>query len=213
VTHKSPFATLLGIGEIVPASHRRKTLTSVGTPFAVLDSAEAVPASAPRPSAPPSAAPPSAQLPLPPVWAPSVPSAPGPTLSSVVVARATLESIPLADEVAKLRGWSSRRSLVVLALGALAAVIALIALGGSDETPDSANPGPKPTQINSPGAVSPRVAAPEPVVVSDERARPAPPSAADPSNGTPASSTKDLRPAVKAASPAKPASTTKDYGI
>ena len=223
VTHKSPFATLLGIGESVPASHRRKTLTSVGTPLAVLDSVEAVPASAPPsaqppsaqpPSAqPPSAQPPSAQLPLPPVWAPRVPSALAPTLSSVVVARATLESIPLADEVAKLRGWSSRRSLVALALGALAAVIALIVLVSSGETPGSANPGANHTQLDLRAAVAPRVVVPEPAAVSDESARPAPPSATDPSNGTPASSTKDLRPAVKAASPAKPASSTKDYGI
>ena len=188
VTHKSPFATLLGIGESVPASHRRKTLTSVGTPLAVLDSVEAVPA-----SAPPSAQPPSAQLPLPPVWAPRVPSALAPTLSSVVVARATLESIPLADEVAKLRGWSSRRSLVALALGALAAVIALIALVSSGETSGSANTGANHTQLDLPGAVRPRVAVPEPAAVLDESARPAPPSATDPRNSTPARDRKSTR--------------------
>jgi len=130
-----------------------------------------------------------------------------------VVARATLESIPLADEVAKLRGWSSRRSLVALALGALAAVIALIALASSGETSGSANTGANHTQLDLPGAVRPRVAVPEPAAVLDESARPAPPSATDPRNSTPASSTKDPKPAVKAASPTKPASNTKDYGI
>ncbi len=50
VTHKSPFATLIGTGEIIPASHRRKTLTAVGTPFSALDPMEATADSGSAPS-------------------------------------------------------------------------------------------------------------------------------------------------------------------
>ena len=204
VMHKSPFATLLGTGEHVPASHRRKTLTSLGTPLAVLAPVEAAPESAP----------PSSQLPPLPVWAPSIPAARAATVSSVVLARATLDSIPLADEVAKLRGGSSRRLLIPLALVAVLGVIALLALGSSGETPDAkTHSGPNHAQLAATGAGAARIAAPELATPSNDTPRPAPASASDPSIGTPASSTKEFRPAVKAASPTRPATGMKDYGI
>ena len=204
LTHKSPFATLLGAAENVPASHRRKTLMSVGTPLSVLAPAEAeAPASAPPSSGPaPSLA----------VWPPSMPAAQASTVSSVVVARATLESIPLADEVAKLRGWSSRHSLLVLALLLLAGIGALIALGSSDEPPETTTDRGPNAKLAAP-VVAPQVV-PEPEAATVDAARLNPPST-DSSNGSPVSPAKDLRPAVKAASPAKAASvsSTKDYGI
>jgi serine/threonine-protein kinase len=211
--HKSPFATLLGAGENLPASQRRKTLTSVATPLSALDPFEA--------AAPSSSPPSSSLLPPLPVWAASMPAVPappsqGPTSSSAVVARATLESIPLAEEVAKLRGWSARRSLIVLTLLALVAgLVALVALQSGDEGSDRAtNQGTSPLPLAAPGAAATRIAAPEPAATSDDDARqtPAPPSASDPNNGAPASNQKELHPVSKPASP-RPAGNTKDYGI
>ena len=211
VAPKSPFATLLGTGDIVPASHRRKTLMSAGTPSSAL-APEAAPESGQRPS----------KLPPPlPAWGASVstvaaPLSQPPTSSSAVIARATLESIPLSD-VAKFRGWSSRRSLIVLTLVTLlAAVIALIAIQSSGESPDAArNRSANQAQIAAPGAIAPRTAVSEPAAPSDDGARPTPPSATDPSNGTPASTPKEVRPPSKATSPTRSASGsgTKDYGI
>ena len=211
--HKSPFATLLGAGEHVPTSHRRKTLTSVGTPSSALDPFEA---------APPSSSPRSSSLlpPLP-VAAASTPAIAAPpsqarTSSSAVVARATLESIPSAEEVAKLRGWSARRSWIVLSLVVLGAgTVALVALQSGDEQPGStANRGPNPAQVATPGANPTRLGASEPAAPSadDARSAPTPASVAEPSNGSPAGSLKELHPASKPVSP-KPASNTKDYGI
>jgi hypothetical protein len=209
LTHKSPFATLLGTAESVPTSYRRQTLMSVGTPAAVLAPIEAVPESGQRAS----------KLPSQPVWDASVSTAPAPAwrapMSSSTVARATLDSIPLSD-VAKFRGWSSRRSLVVLTLVALlAAVVALVAIQSSSEAPDTAT-NHRVQQAATPGAVAPRTAVSEPVATSDESTQPTPPSATDPSNGTPASAPKEIRPASKAASPTTTSagsSVTKDYGI
>ncbi|MEI9940894.1 MAG: hypothetical protein WDO69_27065 [Pseudomonadota bacterium] len=215
VTHKSPFATLLGVGENVPASHRRKTLTSVGTPLSALDPTEAAPESASAPSS-------SSKLPPPfPGWAASVstdlaPPSQAPTSSSAVVARATLESVSLsAEEVATFRRWSTRRSLIAVGLLAVAGiVIAMIALGSSGEAPDTAK-NRLPTQAAALRAIAPATATPQPAAISEDHARPAPapPSAAGPSNGAPAANPKELHPASKAASPTKPASGPKDYGI
>jgi len=209
-TSKSPFATLLGTGEIVPASHRRKTLTSVGTPLAVLDPIDSAPVSTERLSKPPP--------PLP-LWGKTLaglaPPSPTITSSSAVVARARLESIPIADEVAKLRGWSSRRSLIIVALLAIAgAVVLLIATRGSDdEREPSANPAANHALASTPIATATSV--PEPTAPSDDHAASAPPprSAKEPSSG-PASSPKEPRPAAKATSASKPTGGgTKDYGI
>jgi len=206
-THKSPFATLIGTGELVPASHRRKTLMSVGTPASVLDSADVAPASTERLS----------KLPPPlPVWPDGMPSAPSlssqvPTSSSAVVARATLESIPIAEEVAKLRGSPSRRSLIALAVVTVIGIaIALVAGGSSNEV--AVNSAPVHAQPPAPVLAQP---APQPAPAADEHDRSAPAShpASELSNGPPASTPKELRPAAKAASP-KPASAgIKDYGI
>jgi len=211
VNHKSPFATLLGAGESVPASHRRKTLTSVGTPLSALDPVEAVPESTQRPS----------KLPPPlPVWgatpasfqappAPSqAPASQAPTSSSVVVARATLESIPMAEEVAKLRGWSSRRSLVVVALLGAAGVIALIASQSSRDALDTSTIKAA-NQASAAAAMATRPADPEPAAPADNEARRAGPSASEP-GAAPGASPKEPRPATRTA-PSKPS--TKDYGI
>jgi len=213
VPTKSPFATLLGMGERVPASHRRKTLTSLGTPLSALGPIEAVPASAA----------PSTDLlpPLPLVWPASLPTAPtsqARTSSSAVVARATLESISLsAEEVATFRRWSSRRSLIALALLALASLVALIAIGGSGGAPDNPTThAPNHVRDAAPGAVALRAAAAEPAANSDDPARrePTPASATDPGNGAPSGNAKERGSAAKGASPTKPVSTnTKDYGI
>ncbi|MEI9952968.1 MAG: hypothetical protein WDO74_29325 [Pseudomonadota bacterium] len=213
-THKSPFTTLLGTGESVPASHRRKTLTAVGTPLSALGPVEAAPVSASVPRSASMSTPP---LPL---WAASMPFVPAPlsqapTSSSAVVVRTTLESIPLsADEVATFRRRSPPRSLILLALLAVAGVVTLIAIGSGGEAADTAaNRG-----LDHAQAVAPRTPLPEqPAAISDAPTRPAavPPSGADVSHGTPASTPKEFRPASKAASPSRPASAsgTKDYGI
>ena len=206
---KSPFATLLGAGEIVPTSQRRKTLNGLGTPLAVLDPIEPAPVSTERLSKP---------QPLP-LWGKTLaglaPPAPKLTSSSAVVARATLESIPLADEVAKLRGWSSRRSLIVVALLAIAgAALLLIATRGSDdEQPPAANPAANHALASTPIATA--TSEPEPAATADAHASSAPPSRSvrEPSSA-PASSPKELRPAAKATTTSKPTSGgTKDYGI
>jgi hypothetical protein len=202
VAHKSPFATLLGTGDLVPASHRRQTLMSVGTPLSVLAPLEAAPESAPL-------------SPALPVWGASLSTAPAPasdarTSSSAVVARATLESIPLS-EVAKFRG-SSRRTLIVLTLVALlGVVIAVVASQSSGEAADHNAQ----AQAAAPGVVAPKSAAPEPEATPDEADRPTLPSATDPNSSAPAITPKELRPAAKAPSPARAASSTgtKDYGI
>jgi hypothetical protein len=208
--NKSPFATLLGTGEIVPASHRRKTLSGVGTPLAALDPIDSAPVSTERLSKPPP--------PLP-LWGKTLaglaPPTPTITSSSAVVARATLESIPLADEVAKLRGWSSRRSLIIVALLAIAgaAVLLLATRGSDDEQQPSANPAANHALASTPIATATSV--PEPAAPSDDHATSTPParSAKEPSSGS-ASSPKEPRPATKATSASKPTGgSTKDYGI
>jgi hypothetical protein len=153
-----------------------------------------------------------------PVWGASAPAAPAPpsptlTSSSAVVARATLESIPLS-EVAKFRGWSSRRSLIVVTLVTLlAAVVGLVAIQSGSETPESAaKRGPNQAPAAALGAAATTTAVPEPAATSDDAARPTTPSATDPGNATPASPPKELRPASKASSPTRSAS-TRDYGI
>jgi eukaryotic-like serine/threonine-protein kinase len=205
--HKSPFATLLGTGENVPASHRRKTLMSVGTPASAL-APEAAPESEQRPSKLPPALP---------VWETNLATVPArtsvtPAPSFAVVARATLDSIPLS-EVAKFRGWSSRRSLIVLALVALlVAAVALVASQSGSEAQDSGtNRGPEHAQA---AAIAPRLATPEPAAASDEGTHATPPSATEPSTSVPATIPKELRPASKAPQSRPAAGTsTKDYGI
>ena len=206
VMHKSPFATLLGTGDIVPASHRRKTLMSVGTPPSALAPVEAAPVSAP----------PSSTLPPPlPLWAgvstAPLPPSQAPRSSSAIVARATLESIPLS-EVAKFRGWSSRRSLIVLSLVALlVAGLALVAMQSSGDG-SMTNRGPDHTEIAAAAAAT---AVREAATTPDNLAPSTPtPSVVDPSSGSPANNARDLRPS-KAAAPSRPASGsgTRDYGI
>jgi hypothetical protein len=205
---KSPFATLIGTGEIVPVSHRRKTLTSVGTPFPALASIDAAPASAPS----------SSKLPPPlPLWGSTLtafppPPSQAPTSSSAVVARAALESIPL-DDVAKFRSWSPRRSLLVLGIVALVmAAIALVASrSGSDSADESSTHGGRLPKVPS-TAAAPAVATGERAAASEdhEPSAPATRSGTEPSTAAPASNPKELRPA-KAPSPSKPV--MKDYGI
>jgi eukaryotic-like serine/threonine-protein kinase len=208
VAYKSPFATLLGAGETVPASHRRKTLMSVGTPASAL-APNTTPEGAQRASQLPPTLPASESN----VPTASAPPSFAPTSSSAVVARATLDSIPLS-EVAKFRGWSSRRSLIVLTLVALlAAVVLLIASQSGGEAQDSAtNRGPEHAQTT---AIAPKPVVPEPAAASEDEAHSTPPSATDSSNSSPVSTPKELRPASKAASPTRSvsASGTKDYGI
>ena len=208
VPHKSPLATLIGTGEVVPASHRRKTLTSLGTPLAALDLVEASPASSgadPASTLPPSL----------PVWALSVPavsssSRQARTSSSAVVARATLESIPLAEELAKFRGSSSRRWLIALSLVALiAGVIALVAK--SSEPPETGTKrGLTQSRPPAPGVAAGTLAS-EPRSTPADPTRLEPPSTGDSRNAVPPSNSKELRPSKPAAS--KPTSSTKDYGI
>jgi len=129
------------------------------------------------------------------------------------VARATLESIPLA-EVAKLRGWSSRRTLILLALlVAVGIAVAAIASGGGDAPQTGAH---DPGHAQSPVPAAQLRAAPiaEPAVTADEPARdPATPrSIVEPSNGAPASAPKESRPS-KSAAPKAAAAGIKDYGI
>jgi len=205
---KSHFATLIGTGEVVPGSHRRKTLMGLGTPQAAHGASEAAPSSSKLPPALP-------------VWGASVPSAappsrPAQTSSLAGVARRTLESIPLS-EVAKFRTWSPRRALIAGGGVALAvAVIALVvSLGGNDDSP-KAN---APIQLKTPAVapVSPAPAEPEPVAPTENHTGnpPARRSASEPSSAAPASPSKELvRPATKAAVPSKPVTgDTKDYGI
>ncbi|HEY0469393.1 MAG TPA: hypothetical protein VGC79_34625, partial [Polyangiaceae bacterium] len=165
---KSPFATLLGAGESMPASHRRKTLTSVGTPLSAPDPIDAAPVSTERLSKSPP--------PLP-LWAKTLaglaPPSQAPTSSSAVVARARLESIPLAEEVAKLRGWSSRRSLIVLSLLVIAgaALLLLATRGGDAPQPPASNPQPGHVQAAALGAVVAATVLPEPATPADDHAR------------------------------------------
>ncbi|HYP77397.1 MAG TPA: hypothetical protein VER12_15610 [Polyangiaceae bacterium] len=206
--YKSPFATLIGANEIVPASHRRNTLTAVGTPASALAAADEAPASAPR----------SSKLPLPvPLWANTLSGSPpppsqAPASLSGVVARSTLESIPLSD-VANFRSLPSRRSLIVIGLVVLGGIVAALIAASSDGSPD-----PNTSQSQSPvlsraaSHAAAAVAAPEPATTSENRAVSAPASR-EPSNGTPASAPKELRPASKAAASSKPISNMKDYGI
>jgi serine/threonine-protein kinase len=225
-THKSAFATLIGTGDAVPASHRRKTLTSVGTPSSVLDSTAATPDASSL-----SATPPASWLPPAlPGWATSFPSAPAPssqapTSSSQVVARSTLESIPLSD-VAKFRSWSPRRSLIAAGAAVLAVlVIALIASLGGDDAADAkkeaaspvaqpaAQPFARPAPAPAPAA---EIAVPEVTPVKADRApsAPMPHSVAEPSSVTPSSVTpKEPRP-IKVAPANQPANGIKEhYGI
>jgi len=219
VGHKSPFVTLLGTGEVIPTSQRRRTLMSVGTPAAALaPPAEVVPVSAAN--TPPSAS----LLPPLPLWAATVagsaPPPPAKISSPAVAMRATLESIALS-EVAKFRSWSSRRSLIVLTLVALfTAGIALVAIQSSGDAPEStASHNPSPAQPSTPRAIAPEPTVSEPAVLPDEHARTAPASASEPSNGSPAAAVKEPRPSKAAAPPSKPANansssaSTKDYGI
>lgn len=211
--HKSHFATLIGTGEVVPASHKRKTLTGLGTPKAALAPSEPVPASAePTSKLPPAL----------PVWgtvANAAPrSTPAPTSSSAIVVRRTLESISLS-EVAQFRTWSARRSLIAAGVvAAVGLVIALVASLGSNDDPkvDASS-----AQIQLPKpAVSPISApAPQAVAPAEDPASSAPASrsAAEPGSGAPSAPKELLRPATKAAAattPVKPAPVnTKDYGI
>ncbi|HYQ41973.1 MAG TPA: hypothetical protein VER11_08395 [Polyangiaceae bacterium] len=211
VNPKSPFATLIGVGEHVPASHRRKTLTSLGTPAAAIAPSEAAPASAP----------PSSRLPPPlPTFAGAGLVAPSPASrglisSSAVVARSRLESIPLSD-VAKFRSWSPRHSLIALGVVAVVALaIALIASLSSVDTPEVKPSNLKQTERAPIAAAAPVLPTPEPTPVAEDQTRnaPAPRATAEPSNAVPANNPNALRPSSKGALPSKPVSNTKDYGI
>ncbi|HET7545467.1 MAG TPA: hypothetical protein VFK05_36620 [Polyangiaceae bacterium] len=217
-TYKSAFATLIGTGgEVVPASHRRKTLTSVGTPSSVLDAAAPEAARA-------SATPPTSWLPPAlPTWAASFTMAPSsasqaPTSSSAVVARSTLESIPLSD-VAKFRSWSSRRSLIALGLVVLAVlIIAIVATRSSDGAADAKQESPVQAQTPAPPSVAPGAPAPEPPSTKEEPAASAPVHrSVSESNATPSLAPNPPRAAKAPASPAPaaaPANGIKEhYGI
>jgi len=204
--YKSHFATLIGTGEVVPASHKRKTLTSLGTPHSALAPLEAAPASTPRAST----------LPPPPAWPagvsePSRPSLP-PASTSAVVARATLNSIALG-EVAQFRSWSPRRWGIALAIVVgLGIVVGLIASASGDSAPEAKQkPAPGLAPIPAPAALP----VPEPMATAEDHARtePAPRAATEPGSSSSVSAPKELRTVPKAAAPAKPASATKDYGI
>ncbi len=219
--YKSAFATLIGTGETVPASHRRKTLTSVGTPASLMDSREPAPEAA-RTSTPKASWLPPAL----PAWAASFSAAPpaqsqAPTSSSAVVARSTLESIPLS-EVAQFRSWSSRRSLIALSLVALAVlvmgIVAIAMHSGSDsaEVGKAASPARAPTQAPAqspaPPVVVPEGAALPAADTREDRASGAPAlrPTTEPNRATPSSTPKDPRPAT-APPAAKPANGIKDY--
>jgi len=217
-THKSAFTTLIGTGEVMPASHRRKTLTSVGTPISVLDPNEPA-ADASRASA----TPPAAWLPPAlPSWATTFPGAPspasqGPTSSSAVVARSTLESIPLS-EVAQFRSWPPRRSLIAASLVAFAViVIAVIAMQFSSDEPEPKQAPATHAQPAAPPPVPARAAAPEATSSNEERAPSpsAPRTVNEPSSVTPAiSAPKEPHPAKASPSATptiKPANGIKDY--
>ena len=216
--HKSPspFTALLSAearltaAEVPPASQqRRKTLTSVGTPLAVLapvetehDNATAVPS---WKSPPPM-----------PVWAPQAASTPAPAAqssSSVVVFRSTLDSIPLsADEVATFRRWTPRRTLLAVALVALTGVIALFAFDGSEPPAKSVSePSSGRALIATPSNAASEPAAPS---ADEPRGATAPASGTD-MNSAPVAAPKDPRPASKAAPATKrvSADSPKDYGI
>lgn len=205
---KSHFATLIGAGDIAPASHKRKTLMSVGTPSSALTPLEAGPASAPR----------SSKLPPPmPTWpadSTHAPSSPAQPAASAGITRATLNSIALG-EVAQFRSWSPRRWLIALAVVVgLGVVVGLIASSSSDDAPVPQQT-PAHGRAPIPAPAAPLVSTPEPATTSEDHApsEPAARSAAEPGNGAPASNLREARPASKAAAPAKPASVTKDYGI
>lgn len=224
VSHKSPFTALLSAEarptatEVPPASQqRRKTLTSVGTPLSALAPVEHAPDSV--------SAPPSWKSPPPmPVWAPQAASAPAsqppasqaPTSSSAVVFRSTLESIPLsAEEVATFRRWTPRRTLVVVALVALAGVIALVAFhGGEEPAKPVSEPVSNRSLLSAPGIAGPEHAAP---LGDADRAAAAPASGNDDGSRAPVAAPKEPRPTGKAAPATKhsnaSANATKDYGI
>jgi len=206
--YKSHFATLIGTGEIVPASHKRKTLTSVGTPQSALAPVEDAPASATRSSKLPPALP---------TWAAGVSDAPSqpslaPPSTSAVVARAALSSIALG-EVPQFRSWSPRRWGIALAIVVgLGIVVGLLASASGDSAPE-AKQKPASGAAAIPAAIT---APPEPLATAENHAgnESAPPAAAEPGNGARGSAPKELRTVPKAAAPAKPVSaSTKDYGI
>jgi len=206
VMPKSPFATLIGIGEVVPASHRRKTLTSVGTPASATTRADAAAASAP----PSSRLPP--PLPLSTASAFNIPALAAPRS----LARATLNSIALG-EVAQFRSWSPRRAWIALAAVAVVGiVIALIASSGSSDAPEA-----KPVAAQQPIKIPtpmPPPPAPEPVATAEDplHSAPAPRSVTEPNGSAPRSAPKELRPVNKpAALPSNvgSSSNTRDYGI
>jgi len=207
---KSHFATLIGTGDVIPASQKRKTLTSLGTPNAALAPVEAAPDSAPRST--------KVQPPITPgaagLFDASSSPTKGPTSTSAVVARAKLNSITLG-EVAQFRSWSAQRWGVAFAVVAgLGIVVGLIASASSDSSSEARQqPAAGLTPISAP--VSAVLPGAEPMAAADDRPRgePSPRAATEPGNNAPVSAPKELRAAPKAVAPAKPASMTKDYGI
>ena len=144
VAHKSPFSALISAesraaanSESGPLSLRSHTLTTLGTPDAVVAPVDAAPAA--EDAAPESqGAPRSSRRPPPlPAWA-QVPSFPPPastksTFTAVMSPLAAPVAEPSAPEEVEFRSWPVRRVLSVVAVLSVGAVLALVALTRNNE--------------------------------------------------------------------------------